>query len=299
MKLTSSNRSRAGRTGYPAGLRSGRAFTLIELLAVIVIISILAGLAGPIISRLGSGDKMSAGGRQLLDDLALARSKAMATRSTVYVVFLPPYLGNSPSAISPLIPGIDTSYYTNNQDRIVVTNLAAKTYSGYALFSERSVGDQPGAYSPQYLTEWKELPPGVSIHPEQFLGSPTRTNYVYGDYVQPFSYRSFPFPHAESGVSFTMPYLAFNARGQLVTGANFIVQVAEARLSRARDSANPDQIVLGPSVVTPMAPNAVFMEWETNGIAQGINYTNLTIYAHEIEINWLTGRGKFYQPEIQ
>lgn len=292
MKLTSSNRSRAGRTGYPAGLRSGRAFTLIELLAVIVIISILASLAGPIIARLGSGDKMSAGGRQLLDDLALARSKAMATRSTVYVVFLPPNLST-----------INTLLYTNNQDRIVVTNLSAKTYSGYALYSERSVGDQPGTYSPQYLTPWKELPPGVSIHPEQFLGAPTKTNYVYGDYVQPFSYRKFPFPNPDTGVNPldwpVMPYIAFNPRGQLVTGANFIVQVAEARLSRSRDTTDPDQIVLGPSAVTPMAPNAVFMEWETNGIAQGVNYTNVTIYAHEIEINWLTGRGKFLQPEIQ
>jgi len=288
MKLTSRNRSRAGGTGYPAGLRSGRAFTLIELLAVIVIISILASLAGPIIARLGSGDKMSAGGRQLLDDLALARSKAMATRSTVYVVFLPPNLS-----------AIDTTVYTNNQDRIVITNLSAKTYSGYALFSERSVGDQPGTYSPQYLTPWKELPPGVSIHPEQFFGAPTRTNYVYGDYVQPFSYRLFPFPNQDSQWNFNMPYLAFNPRGQLVTGVNFKVQVAEARLSRSRDTTDPDQIVLGPSAVTPMAPNAVFMEWETNGIAQGVNYTNVTIYAHEIEINWLTGRGKFLQPEIQ
>ena len=288
MKLTSRNRSRAGGTGYPAGLRSGRAFTLIELLAVIVIISILASLAGPIIARLGSGDKMSAGGRQLLDDLALARSKAMATRSTVYVVFLPPNLS-----------AIDTTVYTNNQDRIVITNLSAKTYSGYALFSERSVGDQPGTYSPQYLTPWKELPPGVSIHPEQFFGAPTRTNYVYGDYVQPFSYRLFPFPNQDSQWNFNMPYLAFNPRGQLVTGVNFKVQVAEARLSRSRDTTDPDQIVLGPSAVTPMAPNAVFMEWETNGIAHGVNYTDVTIYAHEIEINWLTGRGKFLQPEIQ
>jgi len=299
MNLTNSNRSRTGSTGYPAGHRSGRAFTLIELLAVIVIISILAALTGPIISRMGTGDKMSAGGRQLLDDLALARTKAMATRSTVYVVFLPPYLGNSPAATFPQVPGIDTTFYTNYQDRIVVTNLSAKTYSGYALFSERSVGDQPGAYSPKYLTGWKEMPPGVSIHPEQFLGSPTRTNYVYGDYVQPFSYRDFPFPHGESGVSFNMPYLAFNARGQLVTGANFYVQVAEARLSRAHDQDNPDLVALGPSVVTPLAPNAVYQEWETNGIAQGVNYTNVTIYAHEIEINWLTGRGKFLQPEIQ
>jgi prepilin-type N-terminal cleavage/methylation domain-containing protein len=299
MNLTNSKRSRTGSPGFPAGHRSARAFTLIELLAVIVIISILAALTGPIISRMGTGDKMSAGGRQLLDDLSLARSKAMATRSTVYVVFLPPYLGNSPTATFPLVPGIDTTLYTNYQDRVVITNLSAKTYSGYALFSERSLGDQPGSYSPKYLTGWRELPPGVSVHPDQFLGSPIRTNYISGDYVQPFSYRAFPFPNAENNVTFNMPYLAFNARGQLTTGANFYVQVAETRLSRTHDLNNPDQVVLGPSVASPMAPNAVYQEWENKGIAEGVNYTNLTIYAHEIEINWLTGRGKFLQPEIQ
>ncbi|HEY1171279.1 MAG TPA: prepilin-type N-terminal cleavage/methylation domain-containing protein [Verrucomicrobiae bacterium] len=297
MNVALSKQSDKGGVQNPAGGRHLRAFTLIELLVVIAIIGILAGLAAPIVSRFGAGDKLSAGGRQLLDDLALARTKAMATRSTVYVVFLPDDILNINLAALP--------YSTNFLDRTAVTNLSGMTYSGYALFSERSVGDQPGSYTPRYLTKWKELPPGVVVHPYQFIESPAlpiRTNYISGQYVTPFSYRNFPFPSAETPATFRLPYLAFNSMGQLVGGQNFRVQVSEARISRQRDPALGDSLIyspLFPSVIRPDAPTVVFREWETNGINQGVNYTNVTIYAHEIEINWLTGRGKFLQPQIQ
>jgi prepilin-type N-terminal cleavage/methylation domain-containing protein len=298
MNLTLSHRSVRGGIGSRRTARFLRAFTLIELLAVIAIIAILASLAGPIIAKFGAGDKLSVGGRQLLDDLAFARSKAMATRSTVYVVFLSPDI----HTINLGLP----AYATNYLDRVAITNASAKTYSGYALYSERSVGDQPGAYSPRYLMDWKELPAGVSIHPDQFYTNtvptalmPIKTNYVTGQYVVPFGYRDFPFPNAKSGATFSLPYLAFNAMGQLVGGQNFRIQVSEARITRLRDPENQNALILGPSTITPDAPNTVFMEWETNGVSQGVNYTNMTVYAHEIEINWLTGRGKFLQPEIQ
>jgi prepilin-type N-terminal cleavage/methylation domain-containing protein len=268
-------------------VRCQRAFTLIELLAVIAIIAILASLAGPIISRLGVGDRLALGGRQMLDDLSFARSKAMATRSTVYVVFLPPGLET-----------INLAFYTNSFDRVAITNTVAKAYTGYALFSERSVGDQPGSYNPKYLTEWKELPQGVAIHPEQFLAAPTKTNYVSGQYVMPFPYRQFPFPNA-SGPTISLPYLAFNASGQLVGGQDFRLQICDARVGRVRDPENQNQLLLAASTITPDAPPPVFLEWENNGVAMGVNLTNYTIYAHEVDINWLTGRGKFLQPEIQ
>jgi prepilin-type N-terminal cleavage/methylation domain-containing protein len=295
MKLAISQRFNDGGSIRPGMRRSWRAFTLIELLVVIAIIGILASLTAPILSRFGAGDKMSAGGRQLLDDLSFARSKAMATRSTVYVVFLP----------NDFHAGVDFLRYdivTNHLDRVALTNVSGMTCSGYALYSERSVGDQPGTSTPRYLTKWKELPPGVTVHPEQFINpAPTtvKTNYISGHYVTPLPYRQFRFPNADSPATLTLPYLAFNSMGQLVGGQNFRVQVAEARITRLRDTDNQDSLIWGPSVIKPDAPNAVFQEWETNGINTSVNYTNYTIYAHEIEINWLTGRGKFLQPEIQ
>ncbi len=295
MNLTARNHSTSEPARSPNDFRVRRAFTLIELLAVIAIIGILASLAAPILSRFGAGDKLSAGGRQMLDDLAFARSKAMATRSTVYVVFLPNTI-NSNFINTAALP-----YATNYLDRVALTNLSGMVFSGYALYAERSVGDQPGTYAPRYLTKWKELPPGVSLHEEQFyqVYATARTNFISGQYVEQFPYRPFPFPNADSGWSISLPYLAFNPMGQLVGGANFRVQVTEAFLGRPRDAANQNQLVFGPSTFRADAPNQVLLEWETRGLAEGVNYTNYTIYAHEIEINWLTGRGKFLQPQIQ
>jgi prepilin-type N-terminal cleavage/methylation domain-containing protein len=295
MNFSACNQSASEPARRTAAVRSMRAFTLIELLAVIAIIGILASLAAPIMSRFGAGDKLSAGGRQMLDELAFARSKAMATRSTVYVVFLPNNI-NANTIITTVGP-----YATNYLDRVALTNLSGMTFSGYALYSEHSVGDQPGTYSPRYLTKWKELPTGVSIHEEQFyqVYATARTNFISGQYVKQFSYRNFPFPNADSAVLISLPYLAFNPMGQLVGGENFRVQVTEAYLGRPRDAANQNQLTFGQSTFRGDAPNAVLLEWETRGIAEGVNYTNYTIYAHEIEINWLTGRGKFLQPQIQ
>jgi prepilin-type N-terminal cleavage/methylation domain-containing protein len=63
------------------------AFTLIELLVVIAIIGMLAVLGMPALKGFGKANAILAADRQLLDDLATARQRAIAEHTEVYVLF--------------------------------------------------------------------------------------------------------------------------------------------------------------------------------------------------------------------
>src|SRR5689334_871365 len=82
-----------------------RAFTLIELLVVIAIIGILASVGIPAIKGMSKTNGIAAADRQLLDDLAYARQRAMADHTPVYVVFIPPSVIN----FTPTDPGVNRS----------------------------------------------------------------------------------------------------------------------------------------------------------------------------------------------
>src|SRR5437899_9581816 len=98
-------------------------FTLIELLVVISIIAILTAIALPVTHQF-KPDPVAAASRQLMDDFALARRRAIADHTTVYVLFMP-----------------STSNLTNNFASLVDTNtlqhLANGQYSTYALYEKR------------------------------------------------------------------------------------------------------------------------------------------------------------------
>lgn len=194
--------------------RSG-AFTLLELMLVVAIIAVLAGMALPHLRGISKSNSMQAATRQLLDDVALARQRALAHRTDVYMVFLHDKVkeDNASAFTSPSPPL--SSKATND----IIETLHGEL-RGYALIELRGVGDQPGQPHPRYLTQWRKLPEGVYI-PEYKFGldpisvvdgnMPSRT-------IAPLTNKiSFPFPYLDSGANFMLPFIKFNSQGQCVS----------------------------------------------------------------------------------
>lgn len=200
-------------------------FTLIELLVVIAVAGILAALAIPAIKEFGRSNAQVVATRQLLNDVGRARQLAIANRTTVYMVFLPPdYL------VNPSQPGYAALTPAEQKKAL---RLAGGQGRSYALISLRTIGDQPGQNRPQYLTEWKTLPPGWIIDPNKFNGPLTSLSYTNFDGsimrdVSGFEWSStgaatnaLPFPAATAPLGlFTLPYIAFHHGGGLQTTRN-------------------------------------------------------------------------------
>ncbi len=133
------------------------AFTLIELLVVMAIIGLLATIGLPALKGFGKGTGMAGAQRQLLDDLAFARLRAISGRTTIYMVFVPPGIMAHFADLNQL------TITSANRDRWSrqLTNLITGQYTAYALLTKRTVGDQPGQENPRYISEWKRLPQGT------------------------------------------------------------------------------------------------------------------------------------------
>ena len=240
-------------------IRNFAAFTLIELLVVIAIIGLLMAVGIPAFKGFGKSNAIAAADRQLLDDLAFARQRAIADHTTVYLVFLPP--ANSTFAAT----------FTGAQHS-QITNLLHQQYASYAFFVERSVGDQPGVATSRYLTSWKTLPEGIFIAVNKFF-----TN-TYSSGVTNFEFRSFPFPAVTNG-DIPMPYLAFNHLGQLSGGGR---ENGSEVIPLARGSIFYDANL-----------NADVLE-----IPPGNSATNSSMW-HHVRIDGLTGRARVEQQEVQ
>ena len=162
------NRWRSATTGQALGQarQAGLgAFTLRELLVVIGIIALLTSITLPAMKGLGRSATSKGATRQLMEDLRYARQIALRNRSTVYVVF-------TPTNIWDIIKNVDSEMLPprKKDPRLLsLTNMLEKQFSGYAVMSMRSVGDQPGQSHPNYLTEWKKLPDGMLIAPYKFM----------------------------------------------------------------------------------------------------------------------------------
>lgn len=253
------------------------AFTLIELLLVITIIGFLAALGLPHLKGWGESNSIAAATGQLMDDLALARQRALSTRSTVYVVFISPAVVN-PTFFTPLS--------TSEQKKR--SELFSGQFTTYALYSPRSVGDQPGHPNERYLTAWKSLPEKIFIAKNKFVevNEAARFSPGYNETNRPFATNAFPFPTVTSP-KLNLPFLAFNSQGQLISeknpfasgqGEGATIPLTKGSVFYARDS--DGKLILGDADVVETPPQN-----------SQTNFNN-------IRVDWLTGRARLERREF-
>jgi prepilin-type N-terminal cleavage/methylation domain-containing protein len=216
------NPNRLGSFRLAWGRAGRRAFTLLEMLIVLIIIAIIASLALPHIRGNTESVAINAACRQLVADFSFARQRAMATRSTVAVVFVPREVREL---------NWNSSAYTP-REQAEIKRLHAGSYTHYALFTYRKTGDQPGNHQNLgYITEWKSLPEKTFVEPLEF----DDTSFFFRNGLK------FPFPFSTSipfGIPPGLPYIAFDQEGRCIridrdeTGAGVLAEDRILRVAR-------------------------------------------------------------------
>ncbi len=303
MSVSPQRRVLPPKSGSLAGQSDG--FTLIEMLVVIGLIALIAGLAAPAFKT--KNITLDVAHRQLADDLNRARQLAISTRSTVYVVFMP--LLEKTLAL-PKLPRSLTLAETSL--------LATRQARGYAFFSRRSVGAQPGQEELRYLSEWRELPEGVFIATNKFSIVDTGVPATSGDGSDDFKIPAFlpmdrlfnvPVPTPD-GPLFTLgfPYIAFDYSGALVLSDHGDVITNPARhplaspfrravIPLVTGSVSPQRAIdAGTQQSTfPLVPANILIKAPYDTTA---NYFSRDTYLKWVVVDGLTGRARVAGGEI-
>jgi prepilin-type N-terminal cleavage/methylation domain-containing protein len=261
----------AGSVGFSSSLR---AFTIIELLVVLAVIAALTTLALPSIKNIRKANVMVSAGRQLVDDLGLARARAISDRTTVHVIFVPPDIQGW------LFPPGATQQAQRNLK--LAQRLLSAPYTTYALYAERTVGDQPGRPQRRFITSWRTLPDGVFIATNKFINNVTvRDSDLIPDHQRNFEYVSLPFPTV-FGSQYEVPHIGFDAQGRLVDKNNK-VQFRNEVIPLAR----------GSILYTRNGPNLV--DFDVRETPPNNSVDNF----HHVVVDSLTGRARVETPQIQ
>jgi prepilin-type N-terminal cleavage/methylation domain-containing protein len=264
---------------------ASRAFTLLELMVVLGIIGLLAAITLPSLKNIRQSNTLVSAGRQLVDDLMLARARAISERTTVHVIFVPPDIDRMDFSATP------------DANRKVANRLLTGPFTTYALFAERTVGDQPGRPLFRYLTSWRSLPEGVFVAPEKFVETPA--HWAPGnnvpDEARVFAFidgrnlpaRKLPFP-TNYGEDQRLPHVAFDPQGRLV---------------RKKDNSTENELRLGSEVI-PLARGSILirrdertgavLEFDVRESPPGNAVDNY----HRVRIDGLTGRAQVETPPI-
>jgi len=301
------------------------AFTLIEMLVVLGIIGVLAAMTLPSFKKAGKGNVTESATRQLLDDLGYARLKALSGRTKVYVVFSPDYdWFQYYYSAAVLASPATTNFLFNNR---AANNVIGGQLTSYALFTPRSVGDQPGQSTPRYLTDWRSLPDGAFIPAGAF-----RQNTIFHNVPgSPVTGVTIPVDEVPSAWAPPMPFIGFDEQGRLFSrNANLVISIVEGSILHPKESTGQTNIVQTTDAVETAAPipsggivagmeylvvgtvgsqirypagSTIYTAGQTfTGTAGNATYSALggrVVQHYGVRIDWMTGRAKAVKPELQ